>query len=249
MPTKNTLYINCWSLSPDHLSVDVMKAGSPAAICSRAKIGSELNPPHCLVTAPAQLQQAKLRQSSELGLGLLGLPAGSTEPGAGEGGSRAPPKTPESREPCPCCALPGTAQPGCLQCCRDTAGTVHGHCMDTAGTMHGHCMDAAWILHGQKHYRDTAWTLQGHCRDSAWTVQGHCTDTARTLQGHCMDRSIAGPPTLQVQPHCRAAAANPAGLVPMASVEALCALTSVSSRENLSNLSLNAKIMKYQQAG
>lgn len=32
---------------------DVMKAGSIAAICSITKIGSELNPPHCLVTLSA----------------------------------------------------------------------------------------------------------------------------------------------------------------------------------------------------
>lgn len=61
MPTKNTLYINCWSLSPDHLSVDVMKAGSTAAICSRTKIGSELNPPHCLL----HLQLSFSKHSSE----------------------------------------------------------------------------------------------------------------------------------------------------------------------------------------
>jgi len=34
---------------------DVMKAGSIAAICSITKIGSELNPPHCLITLSAWL--------------------------------------------------------------------------------------------------------------------------------------------------------------------------------------------------
>lgn len=67
--------------------------------------------------------------------------------------------------------------------------------MDTAWTLHGYCMD-----------RSTAGTLHGHYRDTAGTVHGQCRDTAQTLHGHyrdCMDRSIAGPPTLQVQPHCR----------------------------------------------
>lgn len=112
--------------------------------------------------------------------------------------------------------------------------------MDTAWTLHGYCMD-----------RSTTGTLQGQCMDSAGTLHRHCTDTTGTLHGqkHCRATHTAGSASLQGQQHCRAAAANPAGLVPMASVEALCALTSVSSRENLSNLSLNAKIMKYQQAG